>query len=484
MPTWQHLGVERNDWDAVVVGSGPNGLAAAITVARAGRSVLVLEASSTPGGGARSAELTGPGFVHDVCSAILPLGVGSPFFASLPLARHGLEWVHPEIPVAHPLDGGRGAVAHRDLGATTAALGDDGARYGRLIGGLVDEWPRLVDHLLGPILRFPRHPVALARFGLPALLPARTLGSRVFRDEPARALFAGNAAHSILPLSHPLTASFGLLLLACAHAIGWPVARGGTQSLTDALVAHLTELGGELRVDHPVRSLADVPPSRVVLFDTTPGALARIAGDALPARHRARLERFRHGPGAFKIDYALSEPVPWAFEPARRAGTVHVGGAAQEVAAAEADVAAGRHPERPFLLVGQQSLVDRTRAPDGRHTLWVYCHVPAHSTFDMTAAIEAQLERFAPGFQDVVLARAVRTPLDLERENESYVGGDISGGAHSGAQLLFRPVVQARPYATPNPRLWLCSASAPPGAGVHGMCGFHAATAALAHAFG
>lgn len=466
-------------WDAVVVGSGPNGLAAAITLARAGRSVLVLEAADAAGGGARSLELTAPGFVHDVCSAILPLGAGSPFFSSLPLEQHGLEWVHPEIPVAHPLDGGRGVVAHRDLGATTAGLGADGARYGRLVGGIAQRWPDLVDHLLGPVVRVPRHPFALARFGIPALLPADLLATRAFRDDTTRALFAGNAAHSILPLSRPLTASFGLVLLAVAHAVGWPMARGGTQSLTDALVSHLEELGGVVETSSPVARLADVPPSRVVLFDTTPRTVARVAGDALPARFRARLARFRHGPGAFKIDYALDEPVPWTYEPARRAGTVHVGGTLEEVARAEADVGAGRHPERPFVLVAQQSVADATRAPVGRHTLWAYCHVPSGSTVDMAGAIEHQIERFAPGFRDVVAARAVRTPADLESENANYVGGDIAAGAHSGLQLFFRPTVQLRPYRTPNPRLWLCSASTPPGAGVHGMAGFHAARAVL-----
>ncbi|MDP9465116.1 MAG: NAD(P)/FAD-dependent oxidoreductase [Actinomycetota bacterium] len=466
-------------YDAVVVGSGPNGLAAAVRLAEAGCSVLVLEAAGTIGGGTRSAEVTLPGFVHDICAAVHALGVSAPALSLETLGPHGLEWVWPEIPLAHPLDGGRAGVLHRRIDETAAGLGADGPVWRRLMQPLVDDWSLLLPQLLGPLLSVPRHPVAIGRFGLRALQPATWL-TRKFHTDEAAALFGGCAAHAMLTLSQPLTSAFGLMLAGSAHAGGWPVAAGGSQAVADALAARLGELEGEVRTGVMVRSLADLPPHRVALFDTNPAQLASIAGDALPARYRERLRRFRHGPGAFKIDYALDGPVPWEHEACRRAGTLHVVGTLAELIAAEADVAAGRMPDRPFVLVVQQSVFDPTRAPAGKHTLWAYAHVPHGYAGDATDAIERQIERFAPGFGDIVLARHVTTPRDLHSYNANYVGGDITGGAHTGLQLVFRPTITARPYATPNPSLFLCSASTPPGAGVHGMCGWHAAGRALA----
>ncbi|HEX7095215.1 MAG TPA: NAD(P)/FAD-dependent oxidoreductase [Acidimicrobiales bacterium] len=462
-------------FDAVVVGAGPNGLAAAITLARAGRSVCVLEANERVGGGSRSAELTEPGFVHDVCSAIHAFGAVTPFFATSPLREHGLEWVVPEIAVAHPLGGDRAAYAVRSVRETADVVGSP--RYESLMRPIVERWDDLTPQVLGPLVRVPRHPVTLARFGIPALLPATVLG-RALGDERAAALFAGCAAHAIRPLQRPLTSSFGLMLLASAHLGGWPVARGGSQSIADALASLLRSLGGEIRCGVMVRSMADVPPARAVLFDLAPRQVAAIAGDRLPASWRRRAERFRHGSGACKVDYALDEPVPWLAEPCRRAGTVHVGGTLDEIAAAEDEVARGRHAPRPFVLVAQQSVCDPSRAPEGKATLWAYCHVPNGSDLDVSDTIERQIERFAPGFRDVVRARHVMTAAQLERYNPAYVGGDITGGANDTRQLVFRPFA-GRPYRTADPALFLCSASTPPGGGVHGLCGEHAARVAL-----
>ncbi len=467
-------------YDAVVVGAGPNGLTAAAVLARAGRSVLVLEAAATVGGGTRTAELTLPGFHHDVCSAIHPLGAASPAFAALGLESAGVRWLHPDIALVHPLDDGRAAVLHRSLEETARGLGRDGFAYRRLVGDIVRAWPRIVPAALGPLLRPPRHPLAMAGFGLRALPPATMMARAAFRTDEARALFAGNAGHAILPLTHPLTASFGVLLAAAGHVAGWPMAAGGSQTIGDGLTAIVTEAGGEVRCGVTVRTAADLPPARAVLFDLTPRQVAEIAGPRLAGRARRRYERFRYGPGACKVDYALSGPVPWRSEAARRAGTVHVGGTLEEITLAEAEVAAGRHPERPFVLVAQQSLVDPTRAPTGQHTLWAYCHVPHGSTVDVTDRIEAQIERFAPGFRDLVLARHVTTAMGFEAYNPSYVGGDIAAGAHDGLQLVARPFPSLHPYRTPVPGWFLCGASTPPGAGVHGMCGWHAAQDVLA----
>lgn len=465
-------------FDAVVVGSGPNGLSAAVTLAEAGRSVLVLEAADVIGGGTRSAELTLPGFRHDVCAAVHALGVSAPAMSLEQLGPHGLRWVWPEIPLAHPLDGGRAGVLYRSVDDTATALGADGPRWRRLFGPLVDDWSKVLPQLLGPVVSVPRHPIAMARFGLHALQPASWVAKRFETDEAA-ALFGGCAAHAILPLTRPLTAAFGLMLAGSAHADGWPVAAGGSQTVADALAGRLVQLGGEVRTGVHVRSLADLPAHDIAMFDTNPAQLASIAGDALPARYSKRLHRFHHGPAAFKIDYALDRPVPWQNEECRRAGTLHLVGTYAELESAEADVAAGRMPERPLVLVVQSTVFDPSRAPEGKHTLWVYAHVPHGFEGDATDAIERQIERFAPGFRDLVLARHVSGPAALHTYNPNYVGGDIAGGAHSGLQLVFRPTIAVRPYATPNPSLFLCSASTPPGAGVHGMCGRHAAERAL-----
>jgi phytoene dehydrogenase-like protein len=465
--------------DAIVVGSGPNGLAAAVTLARAGRSVLVLEAAETIGGGCRTRELTLPGFRHDVCSAFHPLASTSPFFRDLPLAEHGLELVHPPAPLAHPLDGGTAAVLERSVDGTAAGLGDDGAAWRRLYEPLVAHADTLVAETLAPIRPFTRHPVVLSRFGLLAVRSATGLARKRFQGEHARGLFAGIAAHSILPLERSPTASFGLLLGMMAHAANWPVARGGSQAIADALGSYLTSLGGEIRTSTPVDSVDDLPAAGAVLLDVSPRDLVRLAGHRLPDRFKRSLARYRHGPGAFKVDWALDGPIPWQAPECARAGTVHVGGTLDEIADAERAPFEGAHAERPFVLVGQQSLFDDSRAPAGKHTAWAYCHVPNGSDVDMTERIEAQLERFAPGFGSTVLARNVMAPGDLEAYNPNYVGGDIVGGQHTLRQLVFRPAVRPFPYRTPARGLYLCSSSTPPGGGVHGMCGYLAAKAAL-----
>jgi phytoene dehydrogenase-like protein len=464
--------------DAVVVGSGPNGLAAAIVLAKAGRSVLVLEAAATAGGGMRTTELTLPGFSHDVCSAIHPLGLGSPVFASLALETHGLEWIHPQAPLAHPFDNGTAAVLERSLEETADGLGADGAAYRSLMQPLVAGAEDMLGEILGP-LRIPRHPAVLAHFGLAAVLPATSLARRRFAGSRARALFAGLAAHSMLPLSRPPSAAFGLVLGLLGHHVGWPLPKGGSQSLADALVACLRSLGGELETGRRVDSLDELPRSGVVLLDVTPRQLLGLAGDRLPAGQRRRLQGFRYGPGVFKLDLALDGPLPWSAPECARAGTVHLGGTLEEITASEADVAAGREPERPYVLLAQQSLFDPTRAPAGKHTLWAYCHVPNGSQVDMTERIEAQIERFAPGFGRLVLARHAHGPADLERYNPNYVGGDINGGLQDLRQLFTRPMARRVPYETALPGLFLCSSSTPPGGGVHGMCGYWAAQAAL-----
>lgn len=467
-------------YDAVIVGAGPNGLAAAITLARAGKSVLVLEAKETIGGGTRSAELTLPGFVHDICSALHPLGVASPFFRDLPLADYGLEWVFPPASLAHPLDDDSAVLVEGSVAATAANLGPDAARYRRLMGPLVAGWQGLLGDVLGP-LRIPRHPMLMARFGLAALLPAATLARVAYRGDRARAVLAGMASHAMLPLSTPVTAAFGLVLGLVAHAVGWPMARGGSQRIADALGAHLRSLRGEIITDHPVRSRADLPDARAILFDTSPRQLVQVVGNELPGGYRQALSRFRYGPGVFKADYALDAPIPWRAEECLRAGTVHLGGTLEELAAAEAAVWRGEHPERPFVLVAQQSLFDPARAPQGRHTVWAYCHVPHGSTEDVTGRLEAQIERFAPGFRDRILARHTCTAADMEAYNPNYIGGDINAGVQDLRQLFTRPVARLNPYTTPVQGLYLCSSSTPPGGGVHGLCGYYAARTALRH---
>ena len=468
----------RTEYDAVIIGSGPNGLGAAITLAREGWKTLAIEAADSIGGGMRTKELTLPGFHHDVCSAVHPTAVASPLFSSLKLEEHGLRWLHPEIPLAHPLDGGRAAVLHRSLEATADGLGVDGKNYRRLFASLVESSSKLYPSIFTPIA-FPKHPILMTRFGLPAAMPADLLAKSLFKTEEGRALFAGNAAHCVLPLNHLFTSAIGVLLQLSAHAVGWPVAQGGSQGIATALASVLQKLGGEIVCGWPVNTMSELPPARAYLFDTSPSVLSRIAGDELPSGFRKRLNAFRHGPGIFKIDYALSSPAPWTNESCRRAGTVHVGGTLAEIAASEHDAFEGRHSERPFVLVGQQSLADPTRAPAGKHTLWAYCHVPSGSTVDMEARITAQIERFAPGFRDTILARHTLNCPQVEAYNMNYIGGDIVGGMNDLTQLLTRPVVRLNPYTTPNPKIFLCSASTPPAGGVHGMCGFNAANSVL-----
>jgi phytoene dehydrogenase-like protein len=468
---------QRSEYDAVVIGSGPNGLAAAITLARAGKSVVVFEADPVVGGGTRSAELTLPGFVHDVCSAIHPMAVASPFFRQLPLAAHGLEWIHPQLCVAHPLDGGRAAILDRSLDKTCAALGADGLTWRRLIGSLVKNWPKLEPITTGPFSFFPKHPFAAAAFGLNAVQSAMSIARSRFATEEARALIAGLAAHSLEPLDAAGTGAAALVFAAVGHMYGWPIPRGGAQKIGDALASYLRELGGEIVTGVRVRSRRDLPPSRVTLFDTSVQGLLEIAGDELPTSYRASLQKFKPGVGGFKVDWALNAPIPWTAAACRDAGTVHVGGTLEEVATSERDVNLGKIPEKPFVLVAQSSVFDPTRAPAGKHTGWAYCHVPANCSVDMTARIEAQIERFAPGFRDTILTRSTRDPAQLEHDNANLVGGNVTGGANTLRQLILRPTW--RQYSTPVRGLFLCSASTPPGGGVHGMCGYHAATRAL-----
>jgi phytoene dehydrogenase-like protein len=465
--------------DAIVVGSGPNGLAAAITLAHAGCSVLVYEANAIIGGGARSAELTLPGFLHDVCSAVHPLAAGSPFFKTLPLERLGLEWIEPEIPLAHPLDNGSAACLYRDIDVTAEQLFDDSGAYRRLMKPLARNWENLSIEFLQPMLHWPQHPITLAHFGILALWPATLLAKLLFRREPARGLFAGIAAHSFLPLEAPVSSAFALVLGLAGHAVGWPIPRSGSQQISNALAAYLRELGGRIEVNHRIENLRDLSKSRAILLDVSIWEFLRIAGQQLPSRYRRRLESFRHAPGVFKIDYALSEAVPWKSEACRRAGTIHLGGGIDEIAAAERGVARGNISERPFVLVAQQSLFDATRAPAGQHTLWAYCHVPFDCNADVSDRIEYQIERFAPGFRDCILARHKTSAADLSKSNSNLAGGDISGGATNLMQLVARPVLSPTPYRTPIKGVYLCSSSTPPGGGVHGMCGYHAARAAL-----
>ncbi|MDH3538389.1 MAG: NAD(P)/FAD-dependent oxidoreductase [Acidimicrobiia bacterium] len=464
--------------DAVVIGAGPNGLTAAITLARAGRSVVVLEGADAVGGACRSAETTLPGFRHDLGAAVMPLGFASPAWGELPLADHGLDWIAPRAEFGQPLDGGRAAVAYRDIERTARGLGPDAERYRRLAGGLTSDWERLRPALLRPLLRVPPHPLTLARFGLRGIQPATRFVSRAAGDA-FPALFGGCAAHAVLPLERPLTASFGLLFLALAHTTGWQYPRGGAGVLSGALASYLESLGGEIRLSRPIDNWSDLPAHRVAIFTTGPPALARIAGDRLPGRLRRRFLAWPYGPGAFKVDYALDGPIPWAAGALSEAGTVHVGGTIDEVAAAERLVAAGAHPERPFVLLAQPSVADPTRAPAGKHVAWAYCHVPNGSDLDMTERIESQIERFAPGFRDRILARNVTPPRRLQAMNPNLVGGDVGGGSHAGTRLLFRPTMSPHPYRVTE-NVFLGSASTPPGGGVHGMAGYGAARAALA----
>ncbi|MGC2111643.1 MAG: NAD(P)/FAD-dependent oxidoreductase [Candidatus Korobacteraceae bacterium] len=462
---------------AVVIGSGPNGLAAAITLAQAGLQVDVYEAEPEPGGGARTLPLTLPGFLHDFGSAVHPMGVASPFFSSLPLRDYGLEWIQPSAPVAHPLDDGTAVILERDMNAAEAAFGEDGKQWRRLFGPFAEHWTDLAPEILRPVSLFPRHPFLLARLGSLGFPSATSLARHWFRNPRTKAIFSGLAAHSVLALDEPLTSAFSIIFAATAHAVGWPIARGGAKSITTALCGHLAKLGGTVHVSTRVDDLASVGDFDLALCDVTPRQLLRIAGSRLSPAYRRNLERFRYGPGVFKIDYALSNPIPWKAAECGRSATVHLGGTLEEVAASEDAMSHGHHAERPFVLLAQPSLFDPTRTPEGRHIAWAYCHVPNGSTVDMLPRIEAQIERFAPGFRDCVLARKVFSPVDLEAKDANLIGGDIGGGAADLRQFLFRPT--RKYYATSAKDIYICSSSTPPGGGVHGMCGYNAAKMAL-----
>lgn len=469
-------------YDAVVVGSGPNGLSAAITLAENGLKVLILEASNEPGGGVRSGEITLPGFVHDVCSAVYPLAVGSPFFRRLPLSEYGLRWIDPPAPLAHPIDDGSAVMLERSVEVTASGLGEDGTAYRRLFSKLVENWKPLAEEILAPP-HLPRHPLLLAEFGLLGLRSARSLADARFTGVRARALFAGLAGHSFLALESPGSAAFALVLGLFGHAVGWPIVQGGSQRLTDALLAHFRHLGGEIRLGRLVRSVADLPSSRAALFDLAPRHFNALVGQS-SGRIRRRFSSFRHGPGVFKADWALDGPIPWKASECARAATVHIGGDFDSIARGEAAVLRGLNSDQPFLLVVQPTLFDRSRVPGEGETAWSYCHVPNGFNGDRLEAIEKQIERFAPGFRDRVLARRTLNPAQLEARNQNYVGGDISGGANDLRQLFTRPAAQWSPYATGIEGFYLCSASTPPGGGVHGMCGHYAARAALLRTFG
>jgi phytoene dehydrogenase-like protein len=468
----------HNKYDVVVVGSGPNGLAAAITMARAGYSVLIREKYKTPGGGLRTEELTLPGFHHDVCSAAHPMAVASPFFSDLPLNDFGLEWIESPAPFAHPLDDGV-ITQRRSIEETAELLGSDGKAYTSLMKPLVDEWSDLFSDTLGPIVHIPKHPFLLARFGIHGLLPATTLLKFKFQTEKARALIGGVAAHANLPLTYTSSAAVGLILSAAGHAVGCPIPRGGSAKLAQALVDYFKSLGGEIETDAPVTSLKDLPERAFTFLDVTPKQALTLVGDQFPKMFRRKLSAFRYGSGVFKMDWALSGPVPWKHEDCKLAATVHLGGTLQEMVTSEADPIQGKAPAKPYVLVVQPSLFDSSRAPEGKHTLWAYCHVPHGSVEDMSERIEAQIERFAPGFKSLILAKNKLNTAELEARNPNLVGGDISGGAVDFSQLIFRPVNPFAPYSTPDPTIYFCSSSTPPGPGVHGMCGWQAARAAM-----
>lgn len=470
------------EFDAVVVGAGPNGLVASLTLAEAGQKVLLVEAGDVVGGGLRTEELTLPGFAHDVCATVVPLTLASPAFRSLELEKHGLRWRHPEVAAAHPLDDGPAGLVHHDLQRTIEGFGADGKRWDTVIGATARGGEPLVDSLLSPTHLPPQTPIRLARYGALGALPAGVLGKTAFRTTKARAAFAGMAAHSQLKFSQPITAGYGMLLAGLVHSVGWPLVEGGSQRLADSLAARLVARGGEVRTGVPVQSLADLPPARSVLFNVTPRQLDRIVGDRFPPRYRRRLHHFAYGPGVFKLDWALSGPVPWTDPAVGTAGTVHLGGTLEEIAFAEREVDQGRHPDRPYVLVVQSTGTDPTRAPEGKHVLWAYCHVPNGSTVDMTDQIEAQVERFAPGFRDLVIGRHAMNTADYERHNPNLIGGDINGGRADLSQFLRRPRYSLKPWRTPLPGVYICSSSTPPGGGVHGMGGYHAALDVLASA--
>ena len=473
----------QGDPDAVIVGSGPNGLAAAVTLAAAGLSVQVIEGGPAIGGGCRTEELTLPGFRHDVCSAVHPLALASPFFRRFDLEARGVRFARPQVEFAHPLDGGRAVIVSGSVAETAARLGADSRSYRRVIGPLAGHMDEICQVLLAPLRQPPAHPIILACYGVRGVWPASVL-ARLWRTPEARAVLAGTAAHPKMPLTAAPTGGIGLMLIALAHAVGYPVVAGGSARITDAMADAVTAAGGSIETGRWVNSLRELPPATAVLLDVSPQALGRLAGDRLPGRYRAALHRYRYGAGVCKVDFALSGPVPWANQDCRRAGTLHLGGTFEEIAAAEAMATAGQHPRRPYVLVVQPGAADPARAPAGRHTLWAYCHVPAGSGVNMTGQIEAQIERFAPGFRDLILARAVRTAAEVEAHNPNYVGGDIAVGTQTLRQTVFRPVPRWNPYRTPIRGVYLCSSATPPLPGVHGRCGELAALTALRDVFG
>lgn len=468
---------ENHSYNAAVIGSGPNGLAAAITLAQAGLKVIIYEAKSSIGGGMRSAELTLPGFIHDICSAIHPLGIASPFFCNLPLDKFGLEWIYPKYSLAHPLDDGTAAILDPSIDVTGETLGIDCFEYKKIMSPLVSEWDKLATDILGP-LHIPNHPFVLARFGILGIQSAHHFAKR-FKDKKAKGFFAGLAAHSMMPLDWSLTAAFGLVLAILGHAKGWPFPRGGSQKIANALESIFISLGGKIITNKNIQSLEQLSNIPIVLFDNTPRQILEIVGDRFSTNYRRKLERYRYGPGVFKMDWALNHPIPWKAKECRSAGTIHIGGTQEEIELSEREVWEGRHPQYPFLIIAQQSLFDSSRAPNGKHTAWGYCHVPNGSTFDMSERIESQIERFAPGFRDCIMARSAKTAMNLQEYNPNYIGGDINGGVQDIFQFFTRPVARWVPYSTPIDGLYICSSSTPPGGGVHGMCGYHSACAAL-----
>ncbi|HUH19700.1 NAD(P)/FAD-dependent oxidoreductase [Albibacterium sp.] len=474
--------LEKKDFDAIVVGSGPNGLAAAITLQRAGLSALLIEGKDTIGGGMGSAELTLPGFIHDVCSAIHPMAAASPFFKSLPLESHGLELIYPEIAAAHPFDNGKAAFLTKSIEETASALGKDKETYLKLMKPIVNYWPKIDKDVLGPALRIPDAPIPMAQFGLKALTSALMLAKR-FKTQEARGLWAGMAAHSIQPLSNLTTSAIGLVLMAAGHLGGWPIPKGGSIKIANAMASYFTSLGGKIETGTYIKSLKQLPSSHAVLLDVTPKQLLEIAGHKFSSIYKWQLEKYRYGMGVFKVDWALDEAIPFTADVARRATTVHIGNTIEEIAAGEQTSSKGKIVEKPFVLLAQQSLFDESRAPAGKHTAWAYCHVPNGSTTDMTDRIEKQIERFAPGFRDRILAKHSFNPAQMENYNPNYIGGDINGGIIDIGQLFTRPVISASPYRTSAKGIYICSSSTPPGGGVHGMCGYHAAKRALKDIF-
>ncbi|WP_158995784.1 NAD(P)/FAD-dependent oxidoreductase [Mucilaginibacter sp. L196] len=473
--------LEKRDFDAIIVGSGPNGLAAAIYLQQNGLSVLILEAKSEIGGGLRSAELTLPGFTHDICSAIHPLAAGSPFFQQLPLADHGLEYIYPEIAAAHPFDNGTAAVLKQSITETAKLLGSDEQAYLKLMQPIVDDWPLIAADALGP-LHYPKHPLAMAGFGLSALTSATHLSKR-FKTEEVKGLLAGMAAHSMQPLSKMTTSAAALVLMANGHLKGWPIPKGGSNRIANALASYFISIGGKIETNIYIKSLEQLPSAHAVLFDVSPKQILQIAGHKFSSLYKWQLGRYRYGMGVFKVDWALDGPIPFMAEECKKAGTIHIGNTIDEITLAEQQTWDGQHPEKPFVLLAQQSVFDPSRAPEGKHTAWAYCHVPNGSKLDMTSAIENQIERFAPGFKDLILAKHTMSPAQMEEYNPNYIGGDINGGVIDIGQLFTRPALRWSPYKTSAKGIYICSASTPPGGGVHGMCGYNAAQKVLQDIF-